>query len=193
MIQAIFLDRDGTIVEEFADGTVDTNGVLLPHAAEGLNALQKRGYTLFFISNQRPIAIGILTEESFWQTNAKIIGKLQKLGVHIEATQMCPHQDSDGCNCRKPKTGMIDAISNVYEIDFKNSWFIGDRPTDVELGKKIGCKTIQVRTGRDDTPESADADLIAKDLSIAAKFIIENGSKNEASFSVANLPEPLGS
>jgi D-glycero-D-manno-heptose 1,7-bisphosphate phosphatase len=172
MIRAVFLDRDGTIVEEFSDGTVDTKGIIFPSVYEGLMMLQNVGFSLFFITNQRPIAVGILTEESFWQTNAKIINKLNKRGIKIESTQMCPHQDSDGCKCRKPKTGMIDDLRKQYDIDIQHSWFIGDRSTDIELGTKLGCRTIQVHYGEPRYDQNNEADFATTDLTKAAEYVI---------------------
>jgi D-glycero-D-manno-heptose 1,7-bisphosphate phosphatase len=146
MIKAAFIDRDGTInknrkgytskIEEFffIEGTF-----------EAMKNLQKE-YELFIITNQSGIGRGYYTEEDYNLLTRYMINHLQFNGVGIDISKVhhCPHKPEDDCNCRKPRTGMLEKISSLYRIDFPNSWVIGDANSDIELGKNMGCKTVQI-------------------------------------------------
>ncbi len=152
-IKAAFIDRDGTIIDE-PQGTAESEKVItkvsqikiLPSAIQRMKKLQQQCFTFFVISNQDGIARGQITLEEYEQMNLAIDRKLRQKGIYITRWMVCPHDRFDHCNCRKPKTRMIDILSKNYYIDFKNSVIIGDRETDVQLGKKLGIPTIKVST-----------------------------------------------
>ncbi|MBI3873476.1 MAG: D-glycero-beta-D-manno-heptose 1,7-bisphosphate 7-phosphatase [Arcobacter sp.] len=146
--KAIFLDRDGVIniekdylykIEdfEFIDGVF-----------EALRYLQSKGFLLFILTNQSGIGRGFYTQDDFLKLTKWMIEKFELEEIKISRVEFCPHLPDNDCECRKPKTGMIDNISNIYEIDFENSWLIGDKKSDIECAKNAMIKnTIQAKSG----------------------------------------------
>jgi len=130
-MKAIFLDRDGVINKDvgylhqiskfsFIDGTI-----------EALQYLSSKNFLLFIITNQSGIARGYYSEADFEVLSNWLLSFLKKKKIIITEILHCPHITSDNCNCRKPKTGMIDEIKIKYEIDIENSWIIGDKKSDI--------------------------------------------------------------
>ena len=144
--KAIFLDRDGTIIEDknYAYKVEDLE--LLPGVIEGLKLLQK-DFTFFIITNQSGIGRNYYTVADFHKFNNHLIKQLKKNSIKIEKTYFCPHLKEDNCECRKPKKKFIDTIVSEYNIDIKNSWMIGDHPSDVLCGINAGCRTVFLLTG----------------------------------------------
>ncbi len=175
MIRTIFLDRDGTINEEAEDEMVDSMDKvkILPNTIAALKLLKNTDFRLFIITNQIAIGLGRLSLNDFNKINNYILGKLRVSGIKIEQTYMCPHLPGDNCECRKPKPGMIKQAYKKYDINLKESYVIGDRETDILMGKKVGCKTILVKSGISKTND-AKADYFAEDLLDAVEFILTN-------------------
>lgn len=150
MQKAIFIDRDGVInieknylykIEEFEF----INGVF-----EALKSFQSLGYTLFIITNQSGIGRGYYTLDDFNRLTSWMLQQFKEKGITISDVQLCPHGPNDDCNCRKPKTGMIDTILKKHAIDLQNSWLIGDKASDIECAKNAGiAHTIQVKSGHE--------------------------------------------
>ena len=146
--KAIFLDRDGVInVEknylykiedfEFIDGVV-----------EALKYLQNRGYLLFIITNQSGINRGYYTVKDFLKLTNWMLKEFKKHNITISQVEFCPHTPEQKCNCRKPKTGMINNILKNYNVDLANSWLIGDKESDIKTALNAGINnTIQVKSG----------------------------------------------
>ncbi|MDO8627188.1 MAG: HAD-IIIA family hydrolase, partial [Candidatus Diapherotrites archaeon] len=152
LIKAVFVDRDGTIVFEPSGPNPGDDGIysvselkLLPNAIKGLKKLQEFGYMIFTISNQDGISYGRLTLKTYNQMSEILEKEFFKHGIQIEKWLVCPHKLEENCNCKKPKTGMVDALKSDYCFDFNNSYCIGDRNADVELAKNLGAKGILVR------------------------------------------------
>jgi len=113
-----------------------------------LRYLELKGYKLFLITNQSGINRGYYTIKDFQKLTKWMLGVFQKENIKISGVEFCPHMPKEGCNCSKPKTGMIDSIMNKYEIDIASSWLIGDKNIDIECAENAGIKnTIQVRSG----------------------------------------------
>lgn len=169
--KALFLDRDGTLIIEPDDEVVDSieKVELFPETLSALQTLSKKDYLIFLITNQIGIGQGRLDIKKFETINAEVLRQIQPTGIKIEKTYYCPHLPQDNCICRKPKTGLIDQAQVDYEIDIKNSFVIGDRETDVLLGKNIGAKTILIN--RSGSNVKTEADYIASDLNKAFSFI----------------------
>lgn len=157
MQKAIFIDRDGVInieknylykIEEFEF----INGVF-----EALKSFQSLGYKLFIITNQSGIGRGYYTLDDFKTLTSWMLQQFEEKGITISDVQLCPHGPNDDCNCRKPKTGMIDAILKKHAIDLQNSWLIGDKASDIECAQNAGIvHTIQVKSGHDFETSMAD-------------------------------------
>jgi len=130
-MKAVFLDRDGTIIEDanYLSRLKDIRLMLL--AREGMKLLKDCGYKLIVVSNQSGIGRGYFTKDFVNETHIVINEMLDGL---IDKFYFCPHRPEDNCNCRKPKTGLIDKAARDFEIDRKRSFVVGDKETDIELG-----------------------------------------------------------
>ena len=159
------LDRDGTIiVEKHYLKSVDELE-LLPHAIEGLRALAAQGYGLIVVSNQSGIGRGLVTVEQVEAIHAELKCRLRAGGVEIAAFYYCPHPPQDGCECRKPKTGMASQAIADFGFEPEKSLVIGDKASDIEFGRAIGARTVLVRTGYGRQHEAtARPDVITDDL-----------------------------
>lgn len=147
MNKAAFFDRDGTInVEKNYLYKVEDFEFI-----EGIPELIKKyndeGYIVIVVTNQAGIARGYYTEEDMNILHRYINEQLAKIGAHIDAFYFCPHHpDITGeCNCRKPKTGMLEKAINDWNIDVTKSILYGDKPWDIEAGDKCGIRSIYVR------------------------------------------------
>jgi len=146
MIQAVFLDRDGTLVKDYPDS--DWSNVLhldiFPDTISSLKRVPTK-YKLFIVTNQYLIGEGIITFDRFLTTHREFMSVLKQSGIDIEQTYFCPHPRSISCGCHKPETGMIQQCLTNYDIDVSRSYFIGDSSGDISLAHTIGCKSIAVR------------------------------------------------
>ncbi|MHA1264693.1 MAG: D-glycero-alpha-D-manno-heptose-1,7-bisphosphate 7-phosphatase [Candidatus Helarchaeota archaeon] len=142
--KAIFLDRDGTLIEDKGYSFKIEDCKLLPGVIKGLQALQTN-YLFFIITNQSGIERGFYTSEDFHRYNNYLIKQLKAYDITIERTYFCPH--IGGCSCKKPNTKFIEMIRSEFKIDIGASWVIGDHPSDVMMGLNAGCQTIYLLTG----------------------------------------------
>ena len=152
MKKIAFLDRDGTISKEYSDNEwkTITMPLLLNGTIEGLKTIIKNGYEIIILTNQPLISDGVITEEQFKKYNDKLIEILSQNDISILKTYYCPHNDKDNCNCKKPKTGMIDAALKDYNIDIKNSIYIGDSYSDYNLAKKLNINFFGIKGKNND-------------------------------------------
>ena len=143
--KAIFLDRDGVINEPvIKDGKpYPPNNLnelaLIRGVEEGLKLLKDEGFLLFIITNQPDVARGKTQKSAVDEIHTYL-----KVHLHIDEVFCCFHDDEDNCNCRKPKPGMIEAATEKWNIDLKQSFLVGDRWRDIEVGKSAGVKTILI-------------------------------------------------
>jgi D,D-heptose 1,7-bisphosphate phosphatase len=150
--RAVFLDRDGTLIEN--PGYLGDPGKvkLLPFVAEILSRLKNEfNYYLIVISNQSGIARGLITAEQVEQVNEKINTLLREFNVSIDKFYYCPfHPDfstKEECVCRKPSTVMVEKAVGALNIDLSESFFIGDSVADIECGMNANIRTILVKSG----------------------------------------------
>lgn len=146
---AVFVDRDGTLIEE-RHYLADPDGVvLLPGAAAGLRALRELGYALVVITNQSGIARGLFTEAEFRRVERRVEALLAAEGVRLDGVYMCPHHpEHDGpCECRKPGLGLYRRAIAELGLDASASLFVGDRGADVEPALAFGGRGVLVRSG----------------------------------------------
>ncbi len=173
MTKAVFVDRDGCIVEDVGFVHKIEDFKLVKNAVEGLKLL--KDFKLFIITNQSGIGRGYFKFEDFLDYNSRVLEELGKYNIKIEKTYVCQHAPEDNCECRKPKAKMIKEAAKEFGIDLSRSFMIGDKKIDVEMGQNAGCKSILVLTGkRMEEKEGAKADYVARDLLDAAKWVIEN-------------------
>lgn len=161
MKKVLFLDRDGVInIEkdylykiddfEFFEGTF-----------EALSFLQNLGFEIIIVTNQSGISRGYYTQKDFDILTDWMIKQFELRGIKIKAVFLCPHGPNDTCNCRKPKTGMVDQAKKILDIDFENSWLVGDKNSDIQMAINAGIKNkVQVRSGHTFDEKDSKADFI---------------------------------
>jgi len=167
---AVFIDRDGTIMQD-ADYCSDPREVkIFPRVAEALRRLKSKGFKLIIITNQSGIGRGFFTVEQYRAVEAEVLRQLGD-GL-IDATYFCPDVPGQHSSCRKPAPGMIVEATREHQIDLARSFLIGDKEIDAECGRNVGMRTIRVRTGFDRETAGSVADWVAEDLPAAAKIIL---------------------
>jgi len=187
---AVFLDRDGVLIEE-PHLLADVAQIrLFDYSPLAIEALRRAGFYVIVVTNQTVIARGLATEEDMSRLHDAIQQLLHTAnGSQIDAFYVCPHHPNAtlanyriDCACRKPKPGMLLQAAHDYNIDLHKSYMIGDRITDIIAGARAGCKTILVETGAHlekpiETTEPIDPrirpDFVCQDLSQAVEVILE--------------------
>jgi len=173
MKKAVFLDRDGVINRKPPEGEYVTSweGLeLLPGVAEATASLVKTGFRVIVVSNQRCVSKGLLTVRELESIHQRLCQKLAAASAVITAVYYCPHDTQPPCTCRKPAPGMLLAAARDHELDLTGSWMIGDSDTDVEAGKKAGCRTARIlKIG--EMPHGG-ADIFAQSLFDAVQQIL---------------------
>jgi D-glycero-D-manno-heptose 1,7-bisphosphate phosphatase len=168
---AVFVDRDGTIMEN-VDYCSDPKQVrIFPGVPEALRRLKSNGFKLIIITNQSGIGRGFFTIEQYRAVEAEVLRQLGD-GL-IEACYFCPDVPGQHSSCRKPAPGMILQATREHRIDLSRSFFIGDKEIDAECGRNAGVRTIRVQTGFERDLTSSIADWIASDFASAAKIILD--------------------
>jgi rfaE bifunctional protein nucleotidyltransferase chain/domain len=172
---AIFVDRDGTIIEHVEYLHEPEKLKLLPGALEALKRLREAGFRIVVVTNQPGIGLGYFTMEQFFKVNARLLRESSKVGLAFDRVYFCPHTPADGCSCRKPDPGMLTRGIRELNIQVEGSYMIGDSGLDVRAGRSAGCRTVLVRTGLGTTAavEGGTADLICEDLEDAARAILK--------------------
>ena len=149
MNKAIFLDRDGTINVDRGYTYKIEDLKFKKNAIEGLKLMSGLDYRLIIISNQSGIGRRYFTEEKLKKFMDHMLSMLGKNKVKVDKYYFCPHKPDDKCSCRKPKTKLVKQAELDFNLNLKESFFIGDKSIDIETGKKTGCKTILVKIGHD--------------------------------------------
>lgn len=145
--RAIFLDRDGTIID-YVPYLSDPEQVrLIPGAGESLSAFASAGYRLVLITNQSGIGRGYYSEKDFEAVNARMAELLAGYDVVLDHIDFCPHTPENNCLCRKPATGMGESAAAKLGISLTSSFMIGDNRSDIEFGRAINATTVLVETG----------------------------------------------
>ncbi len=180
-MKLIFLDRDGVINRDPGFGgyvTTPEEFEFLPGSVEALKRLNQAGYAVIVISNQAGVAKGLYSRRDLDDITAKMIGELEKEGAKIYSVHYCPHRDEDNCTCRKPKTGLFSQAAEGLQVDFSDTFFVGDNRRDVLAAKAIGCKSIFVLSGNTKLEDlDVKPNFIAKDLLEAVdKIVLQKGS-----------------
>jgi histidinol-phosphate phosphatase family protein len=166
---AIFVDRDGTVMED-CDYCSDPKDVkIFPGVADALRRLKSRGFKLIIITNQSGIGRGLMTIEQYRAVEAEVMRQLDGL---IDATYFCPDVPGQRSRCRKPAPRMVLQAKREHGIDLSRSFFIGDKEIDVECGRNAGVRTIRVQTDFQHDTARSTADWVAEDLPAAAEIIL---------------------
>jgi D-glycero-D-manno-heptose 1,7-bisphosphate phosphatase len=155
----VFFDRDGVLNEAVVrDGvphppaSVDDLRIA-PGARDAVRAVRDAGWLAIVVTNQPDLARGSATMATVAAINAAIAAFLD-----VDAVYTCPHDDADGCDCRKPKPGLLMRAASEHDIDLVHSYMVGDRTKDIECGKAAGCRTIFIDAGYAETSADPEAD-----------------------------------
>ena len=167
---AVFIDRDGTIIEDADYCSHPKQVKVFPGVAEALRRLKSNGFKLIVITNQSGIGRGFFTVDQYRSVEAEVT---RQLGAGlIAATYFCPDIPGQHSSHRKPSPGMILQAARDHQIDLARSFFIGDKEIDVECGHNAGVRTIRVQTGFDRDVAGSAAEWTAKDFPAAAQIIL---------------------
>lgn len=184
---AVFVDRDGTIIEETGYLSDPKQVTILPGTAAALRRLNALGIPVIVISNQSGVARGMFTVEDVERVNQRIRDLLALEHASLDAFYFCTHHpDFDiACDCRKPRPGLLIAASREFRVSLPDSFMVGDKLIDLQAGKAAGTTTIFVRTGEGERELKTARDIvmasagkICADLSEAVEWIFEK--KNPA-------------
>jgi D-glycero-D-manno-heptose 1,7-bisphosphate phosphatase len=173
MKKAVFLDRDGVINRRLGESEYVTRWEefhFLPEVADGIALLNRAGWSVIVISNQRCVAKGLLTIEGLEAIHRRMREELVAGGAQVDGIYYCPHAKELACDCRKPAPGMLLTAAKEHQIDLRSSWMVGDSETDVEAGKRAGCRTAQLVTNP--ALAGGEADLFACSLVEASRQIL---------------------
>jgi D-glycero-D-manno-heptose 1,7-bisphosphate phosphatase len=145
---------------------------ITPETILALQKLAHAGYSAIFVTNQVGIAEGRMSLDEFWQVHQAVLDELEPAGLPILKTYVCPHQDSDDCECRKPKPKLLLDAINDFDFDHTQTFMVGDRPTDVQAGRAAGTKTIFLKTTPHGNDGDTGADYAAEDILAAVDYIL---------------------
>jgi len=180
--RAVFLDRDGVIVEQ-TEGYVNRpeDLVFVPRAPEAIARLNACGLPVVVATNQAGVAKGFLTLATLDAIHDRLREELAARGARLDAIYACPHfpeatipEFAQDCDCRKPGTGMLEQAARELGLNLETSYLVGDMTADLLAGKRAGCRTILVKTGfgGSDGRYEVEADLVASDLFAAVDLIL---------------------
>ena len=184
MIKAVFLDKDGTLIDDIPYNVNPDLITLKEGAADGLQKLKETGYKFIVVSNQSGVARGYFDEGELKKVENRLKELLGQYHVDLEAFYYCPHHPegriekySIECNCRKPAPGMLQKAAAEHRIDLKASWMLGDILNDVEAGNRAGCHSILIDNGGEtewikDNPYR-EPEATFSNISFAADYILE--------------------
>ena len=151
--KVLFVDRDGTLIEEPPDEQVDAIEKIrfMPEVFAALRQARKLGYKLAMVTNQDGLGSASFPQAAFDVPHQFMMDAFSSQGIEFDAVFVCPHRKSDGCDCRKPKVKLVEAYVREQNVDLAQSVVIGDRDTDLEFAKNLGVRGIRLR--RHGTPE----------------------------------------
>lgn len=147
---AIFLDRDGVLIENLPGHVRRWSDVrLLPGTLDALRALNQESLRVVVVTNQSAVGLGLVSAPEAEAINTRLLQQIQAAGGRIDAVYLCPHRPEDGCDCRKPRPGMLLRAARDLDIDLERSILVGDALTDLQAAWAAGVPTaVLVRTGR---------------------------------------------
>jgi D-glycero-D-manno-heptose 1,7-bisphosphate phosphatase len=177
--RAVFLDRDGTIIEDSGYLHEPDRVKLLPDAAQAIKQLNDHGLLAVTVSNQSGIARGLYTVADYTAVQQRLIELLAAHGAHLDGAYFCPHHPrfTGPCECRKPGVKLFRDAAEALDIDLRNSWWVGDRLSDVLPAAPWGGKAILVATGEgnlDQGQARASGVTVVADLASAVREILRS-------------------
>lgn len=176
MHKIVFLDRDGTICEDFGQRTRPTDIKNYPAAASGIALLKTAGFKTIIVTNQSKIACGFSSQEEVAEANNVCLKQLSTENqlATIDLVCFCPHRATDNCDCRKPKTGMVTAENFPYSFNSEECWMIGDKYLDLEFGINLGIplgQCLLLLSGHGEEELENAKNKLGKDLKVFPRLI----------------------
>ena len=151
---AVFMDRDGCLIEEMGYLNHPSRVRILPRTAAAVSRLNAAGIPALMATNQAGIARGYFSEETLAEINAEVVRQLELEGARLDGLYVCTHHPTAGspphrqlCACRKPKPGLLHRAAEELGLDLSRSVMVGDKPSDVEAGQAAGAAGVMVLTG----------------------------------------------
>lgn len=185
MFPAIFIDRDGVIIENRSDYVRNWSQVsVFTEAVRALADSRLKSHKIVIVTNQSAVGRGFISLETAQEINGRIVQTVRNQGGKIDGAYLCPHDPSEGCECRKPRPGLLLRAAGELSLDLKRSWMIGDAWSDIQAGQAAGVRgTIILKTGRGaeqlslPPPPDTREFLVCNDLSQALEAILGLESK----------------
>lgn len=177
-LPAVFFDRDGTLMRDVDFASRPEQVELLPGAAHAVRSLSDGGWVVLLVTNQSGIGRGLLTPDDYARVHARLVELLAGEGARLAGAYHCPHAPEEGCDCRKPGTGMFQLAAREHDIDLPASWCIGDRWRDVAPAQALGATGLLVpsdATPAEDLERARAANLLAPSLAEAVLRVQREG------------------
>jgi D-glycero-D-manno-heptose 1,7-bisphosphate phosphatase len=180
--RGVFLDRDGTLIEEVGYLDRIERIRLFPYSIDAVRLLNRAGFVVIVVTNQAGIARGFFDEAFVEKTHRYLVGELAPGGAHVEAFYFCPHHPEGKldiyrrvCDCRKPRPGLLRRAAAEHDLDLARSVVVGDRAHDIAAGTAAGAQGVLVRTGYGDRDEKLahGAAAVAGTLMGAVSWILQ--------------------
>ena len=202
---AVFLDKDGTVIENVPYNVDPARLRFTPYALEGLQLLADAGYRLVMITNQPGVGLGLFDEAALTRLQEALTERLAAHGIPLDGFHACTHAPGldpsrPVCTCRKPAPGLLHQAAEAHGIDLARSWMIGDILDDIEAGRRAGCRTVMLDVGNETVWRTSELRVphhTASDLLGAARHIVStDGARQVSSTGVRehapqHTPQPL--
>lgn len=179
---AVFLDRDGVLVEDVHHLHRSDQLRVIPGAGDALRLLRERGFVLVVVTNQSAVARGLCSEAELADIHRRLAALLEAQGGRYDALYYCPHHPTEGrgafrvdCECRKPAPGMLLKAATEHRLDLRGSYLIGDKRSDMEAAHRAGCRGVFVRTGHgaEEVGALPPGTQVCADVRVAAGWIAQ--------------------
>jgi D-glycero-D-manno-heptose 1,7-bisphosphate phosphatase len=168
----VFLDRDGTLIEDVGYPREPGQVRLLPACAQALSSLKQQGFALVVVSNQSGVGRGLITAEEAAGVHRRFADLLAEQGVVVDAVYYCPHAPEEGCLCRKPSPTLLLRAAQELELDLPRSFMVGDKSSDVEAGRRAGCRTVLFSRGTHVADCDTGPDRVVSDWDEALPYLL---------------------
>lgn len=176
----VIVDRDGTIVVDRHYLSDPAGLEFTAGAAEGLRQLYESGFRLVVATNQSGVGRGLVTPSQLDAVHAALVAMIRRVGADLSGIYVCPHTPFDACSCRKPEAGLLLRAARDLGFEPSTAIVVGDKPSDVEFGKRAGAAAILLTEGAASSSVGVNADFVARDFGEAAAWILNCGASTAA-------------